>query len=107
MLSGAVVLQGPGQAGTRTSYWKGDDSDPHMAPNAIPLTRPFDRARERVARLGRLIDEAHRRDASPAAPAAPATDTSVAEELRKLADLRSEGVLTDDEFAALKAKLLS
>jgi hypothetical protein len=48
-----------------------------------------------------MIDEAHPRDASPAA------DNSVAEELRKLADLRSEGVLTEDEFAALKTKLLS
>jgi hypothetical protein len=30
----------------------------------------------------------------------------IADELRKLADLRAEGVLTDDEFAAQKAKLL-
>jgi hypothetical protein len=107
MLSGAVVLQGPGQSGTRTSYWKGDESDPHMAPNAIPLTRPFDGARKRVAQLGRLIDDAHRQDASPAAAAASSGGNSVAEELRKLADLRSEGVLTDDEFATLKGKLLS
>jgi hypothetical protein len=107
MMSGAVVLQGPGQPGTRTSYWKGDDSDPHMAPNAIPLSRPFDGARERVARLGRLIDEAHRRDASPTVQAPSSANNSVAEELRKLADLRSEGVLTDAEFATLKAKLLA
>lgn len=30
----------------------------------------------------------------------------IADELRKLADLRTEGVLTDEEFAAQKAKLL-
>jgi hypothetical protein len=106
MVSGAVVLQGPGQAGTRTSSWKGDDSDPHMAPNAIPLTRPFDGARKRVAQLSQLIDEAHRRDSSPTT-SAPSANESVADELRKLADLRTEGVLTDAEFAALKAKLLA
>jgi hypothetical protein len=99
MMSGAIVLQGPGQAGKRTSYWKGGDSDPHQAPNAIPLTRPFDEAHKRVAELGRMIDDAHR--SLPAA--APEL---VADELRKLADLRTEGVLTEDEFAAQKAKLL-
>jgi hypothetical protein len=30
----------------------------------------------------------------------------IADELRKLADLRAEGILTDDEFAAQKARLL-
>jgi len=33
--------------------------------------------------------------------------SSTADELRKLADLRGEGVLSDDEFAAQKAKLLA
>jgi hypothetical protein len=107
MMSGAVVLQGPGQTGSRTSYWKGDDSDPHKAPNAIPLNRPFDHARKQVAQLSQLIDEVHRREASPAGPASSSAPDSVADELRKLADLRAEGVLTDDEFAALKAKLLA
>jgi hypothetical protein len=107
MMSGAVVLQGPGQTGGRTSYWKDDDSAPHKAPNAIPLTRPFDSAREQVAELGRIIDEAHRRDETPRpASQAPAPD-SVADELRKLADLRAEGILTEQEFADLKAKLLT
>jgi hypothetical protein len=39
-----------------------------------------------------------------AAPAAPAAD--VTGELQKLADLKASGVLTDEEFAAAKAKLL-
>ena len=38
----------------------------------------------------------------PAAP--PAKDTTA--ELQKLADLHKQGVLTDDEFAAMKKKLL-
>ena len=40
-----------------------------------------------------------------AAPVAAAPD--VADQLQKLAALRDQGILTDDEFAAQKAKLLS
>jgi hypothetical protein len=36
-----------------------------------------------------------------------ATPASNAEELSKLADLHSKGVLSDDEFAAQKAKILA
>ena len=41
---------------------------------------------------------------APAAPAPTGQDT--VEQLKQLADLHSQGVLTDDEFAAQKAKLL-
>jgi hypothetical protein len=41
---------------------------------------------------------------APAAPAAPAADPI--EQLKELAALHSQGVLTDEEFAAQKAKLL-
>lgn len=44
--------------------------------------------------------------AAPAAPAAAPSAASVADELKKLAELRDAGVLSDDEFAAQKAKLL-
>ena len=39
-----------------------------------------------------------------AAPAAPADDTSA--RLQELADLHAKGVLSDEEFAAAKAKAL-
>lgn len=41
---------------------------------------------------------------APAAPAAPADDTSA--KLQELADLHAKGVLSDEEFAAAKAKAL-
>ncbi|MQA74181.1 MAG: hypothetical protein GEU88_07565 [Solirubrobacterales bacterium] len=41
---------------------------------------------------------------TPAAPAPQANDT--VEQLKQLADLHAQGVLTDDEFAAQKARLL-
>ncbi len=42
--------------------------------------------------------------AAPAAPAGPPVD--LADQLRKLASLRDEGILSEEEFAAQKAKLL-
>ena len=42
----------------------------------------------------------------PAAAAAPAGGDLMAE-LQKLADMKAAGILTDDEFAAAKAKLLA
>jgi hypothetical protein len=44
--------------------------------------------------------------APPAAPAAPAGGTDIVAEIQKLAALRDQGILSDDEFAAAKAKLL-
>ena len=42
----------------------------------------------------------------PAAPAAPAADDLVAK-VKELADLKSQGLLSEEEFAAGKAKLLA
>lgn len=43
--------------------------------------------------------------APAAAPAAPAPD--MIEQLERLGQLRSQGILTDEEFAAQKARLLA
>jgi hypothetical protein len=42
----------------------------------------------------------------PPAPAAAAPQGDISGELQKLADMRTSGILTDEEFAAAKAKLL-
>jgi membrane protease subunit (stomatin/prohibitin family) len=41
-----------------------------------------------------------------AAPAAAPASTDVTAEIQKLADLHASGALTDEEFAAMKKKLL-
>jgi hypothetical protein len=43
--------------------------------------------------------------AAPPPAAAPAVDTTA--ELQKLADLKAQGILTEEEFAAQKAKILA
>jgi hypothetical protein len=42
----------------------------------------------------------------PPAPAAPAGGEDRVEQLKDLADLKAQGVLTDEEFAAEKARIL-
>ncbi|NEN04782.1 hypothetical protein G3T36_02760 [Diaminobutyricibacter tongyongensis] len=42
----------------------------------------------------------------PSATPAPSTSSSTADELAKIADLHDRGALTDEEFAAAKAKIL-
>jgi hypothetical protein len=40
------------------------------------------------------------------APAAPAAAGSTIDQLKELGELKSQGILTEEEFAAQKAKLL-
>jgi hypothetical protein len=42
---------------------------------------------------------------TPAAPAAPAAESTI-DQLKELGELKSQGVITEEEFAAQKAKLL-
>jgi hypothetical protein len=45
--------------------------------------------------------------AAPAPAAAPAGESSVIDQLKELGELKSQGILTEEEFAAQKAKLLA
>jgi Short C-terminal domain len=55
---------------------------------------------------GRAAEQAQAAPApAPAAPAAPPRDTI--QQLKDLADLKAQGILTDEEFAAEKAKILA
>jgi hypothetical protein len=45
--------------------------------------------------------------APPAPPPAAAAPTDTVQQLKDLAELRSQGILTDEEFAAQKAKILA
>jgi hypothetical protein len=45
--------------------------------------------------------------AAPAAAAPPAGGESMLDQLKELGELKAQGILTEDEFAAQKAKLLN
>ena len=44
---------------------------------------------------------------APPPEAAPAAGSSMIDQLKELGELKSQGILTEDEFAAQKAKLLA
>ena len=65
------------------------------------------RQAERWSQEGSIVyDEPEPMDAAPpaAAPAAPAADPI--QQLKELAALREQGILTDEEFAAQKTRIL-
>ena len=53
------------------------------------------------------MEQQQQQPAAPAAPAAaPAAESSVIDQLKELGELKAQGILTEEEFAAQKAKLL-
>lgn len=72
-------------------------------------------SQEQLADMQAQMDAMQAQQAAPAPPpapapapaAAPAAGGDLMAELSKLADLKAAGVLTDEEFAAAKAKLLA
>jgi hypothetical protein len=67
------------------------------------------RAADEAAQDDRISDVEQQQAPPPQAPppqAAPAAAPSMGDQLQQLATLHQQGVLTDDEFAAAKAKLL-
>jgi Short C-terminal domain len=102
MMTGAVVLQAPGQSGMKTNYWKNSDSDPYKAPNAIPIVRPWGPAKEGVARLRQLMDAAHQAGQQAPTEAAPLLNADPMAQLKQLGELRDAGAVTPEEFEAKK-----
>ena len=62
---------------------------------------------DRDAGIAAQQDAAYQQQVAAAAPApAPAPATDVVGQLKSLAELRDQGILTEEEFAAQKAKIL-
>ena len=61
---------------------------------------------QRISDLEQQQASASRPAAPPPAAAAPAAGPSMLDQLNQLAELHRQGALTDEEFAAAKAKLL-
>jgi hypothetical protein len=81
------------------------------AVNGRVQRRQAERFAERDAQIAAQQQQAYLAQTAAAAPAAApapaAADASdVIEQLRSLAELKDQGVLTEEEFAAQKAKLL-
>lgn len=122
------VLTASYQGTANHDYWRGstksrnaNSGDPHTLSNTLPCSNSeYTRARAEMSELRERIAVAKRGNVpatmptlsatppilpSPGGPTA-STDDFVSR-LAKLAELRDAGVLTDDEFATAKARLLS
>ena len=64
------------------------------------------RNRSRNQGYGDQVDQAYDEPPPAPPPPAPSAAESQMDDLQRLADLHSQGVLTDEEFAAAKAKVL-
>ncbi len=58
-------------------------------------------------RWARQEEEQYAQQAPPPAAPAAASEPSTFDQLKQLGELKDQGVLTDEEFAAQKAKLLA
>jgi hypothetical protein len=96
-LTDAVVLRPRGRTRRKTGYWGEKGEDPFTAADAIPITSDSEQVRTAVAFLSQLIVLARDR---------PRTVPLVADKLRKLAELRDRGALTEHEFQAAKRRVL-
>jgi len=63
-------------------------------------------AQQQQAQMNAAAQQAVAQQQAAAAPAAPSGGTDIVAELQKLGALKEQGILTDEEFAAAKAKLL-
>ena len=63
-------------------------------------------AQQQQAQMNAAAQQAVAQQQAAAAPAAPTGGTDIVAELQQLGALKEQGILTDEEFAAAKAKLL-
>jgi hypothetical protein len=76
------------------------------AVNGRVQRRQAEKFAERDAQIAASREEAYAAQAAPPPAAAAPTDDERLGQLERLADLRSKGVLTEEEFAAEKARVL-
>jgi hypothetical protein len=104
LTTAVVEVIAAGYQGTQaTSYWsQKEGKDPFKTSNCLPLPRSdAPKAEPVLAVIRERIERSH----APA-PAPAAAVGGVVEQLEKLAELRAQGVLSEDEFAAAKARVL-
>jgi hypothetical protein len=105
ILTGTFEISSGGMQGPERSYWAiNGPNGSWQAPNTIPIRKDQQAIFQRVATF---IRERSRESVQPvAAPVVPAAPDKY-EQLKKLAELKDQGTLTDEEFQSEKAKLLS
>ena len=76
------------------------------AVNGRVQRRQAERFADRDAQIIAQRQQAYQQQYAPPEPAAPAPAPDPISQLKELAQLKAEGILTEEEFAAQKARLL-
>lgn len=114
MMSGVLeILTASYQGTANKDFWRGtgknpnqDANNPFTLSNTLPLMKPeFKQAASAIAELKQRVQAAQQ--VTVVASPAPAPASGLAAELQQLAELRTAGVLNEEEFAQAKAKLLA
>jgi hypothetical protein len=116
MLNGVLqVLTASYQGSANKDFWRGttqsrnaDSNDPFTLTNTLPLDKITYRSiAPQLTELRERISEAKRPSFNFPTALAPAPSEGLAGELTKLGELHAAGVLSEEEFAAAKRRLLA
>jgi hypothetical protein len=102
IMTGSFEIATGGVQGRERSYWTTNKSeDAWRAPNTIPILKSQQRVFQQVAAFIR------ERSRAPAETSAiPLQTVDIPDQLRKLAELRDQGIVSDAEFEVKKTELL-
>jgi hypothetical protein len=92
-------------AGTATAVVGGMSNRQQAKAEQAAQAEAYEQMQQEAA-MQAAAQQAVAQQQAAAPPAAPAAGTDTVAELQKLATLKEQGVLSDEEFAAAKAKLL-
>ncbi|MDT0213926.1 SHOCT domain-containing protein [Rothia sp. ARF10] len=124
LMSGVLEILTASYSGTANKdFWRGtfqsrnaDSNDPYTLSNTMPLSKSehaeaqphLNELRHRITQFKRTVAvEAAPASTTTPPPPAPSNPSGLADEITKIAALRDSGILTEDEFQAAKARILS
>lgn len=106
LLSGYFEISAGGMQNTAKDYWSSDkNSDPSKAPNCVSINDKALSAKFKEA-AAFIMDKIQKLNDSQT-NGTSSIDTDIPTQIKKLAELKDQGILTEDEFNKKKIELLS
>jgi hypothetical protein len=105
-VNGVLEILTPSYTGTQTNdFWSSGKNDPWVLSNCLPIAKAqYEVFSEKINLLRNLISESK---TQTIVVQAASGQISLSDELKKLVDLHGAGLISDDDLAAAKAKLLN
>ena len=115
LINGVLEILTPSYIGTANrDFWRGsnrsrnaDSNDPWTLSNCLPLNKSdYNAALSELSQLRSRVSKSKEVVVNVAAAASP-SQSGLADEIQRLAELRDAGVLTENEFAEAKRRVLA